>query len=95
MIEKFHPLFDRVLVARDAQEEVTDSGIILSEISQDKKQTGKVIAVGTGKVLTSGITLPMQVNIGDTVYFGKYAGVEMDHDHVLLKEEEILGIIWK
>lgn len=95
MIEKFHPLFDRVLVARDAQEEVTDSGIILSEIGQDKKQTGKIIAVGTGKVLSTGITLPMQVSIGDTVYFGKYAGVEMDQDHVLLKEDEILGIIWK
>lgn len=93
MVEKFRPLFDRVLVMRVANEERTAGGIIIPDVAKEKAQTGKVIAAGLGKVLSDGKVVPMQVKAGDMVFFGKYAGSEVDEQHVVVKEEEILGII--
>ena len=65
MVEKIRPLFDRVLVKRIANEEKTAGGIIIPDVAKEKAQTGKVIAVGTGRVLNDGKVLPMQVKVGD------------------------------
>lgn len=92
MVEKIRPLFDRVLVKRLENEEKTAGGIIIPDIAKEKAQTGKVIAVGTGKVLADGKVLPMQVKINDVVFFGKYAGTEVE-EHVVIREDEILGVI--
>lgn len=95
MFEKFRPLGDRVLVKRLQEEEKTIGGIIIPDAAKEKAQTGVVIAAGNGKTDHSGKTIPMAVKAGDTVYFGKYAGTETGKDHIVLREEEILGILDK
>ena len=92
MMQKIRPLFDRVLVKRLAQEEKTSGGIIIPDIAKEKGQTGKVIAVGPGKFI-EGKYIPVQVKVNDTVFFGKYAGTEASSDYIIIKEDEILGVI--
>lgn len=92
MINKLRPLYDRVLIQRLELEEKTASGIIIPDIAKEKGQTGKVIAVGGGKVTNDGRVIPMQVKVGDIVYFGKYAGNDTG-EYVVVREDEILGII--
>lgn len=93
MVDKIRPLLDRVLVKRLASEEKTASGIIIPDVAKEKAQTGKVLAVGTGKVLADGKSLSMQVKVGDVVFLPKYAGTEVGTDYIILPEGEILGIV--
>ncbi len=93
MFEKIKPLGDRVLVKRIEEEEMTASGIIIPDAAKEKAQTGSVIAVGPGRRDVAGKPLAMDVKIGDTVYFGKYAGAEAGKDYLIIKEDEILGVI--
>ncbi len=93
MIEKIRPLLDRVLVKRLELEEKSEGGIIIPDVAKEKAQTGKVVAVGTGKVLSDGKVQQMQVKVGDVVFLPKYAGTEANKDHIIIKEEEILGIV--
>lgn len=95
MMEKIRPLFDRVLVKRLPLEEKTAGGIIIPDVAKEKAQTGKVVAIGNGRLDNQGKVVPMQVKIGDVVFFGKYAGTEANDEHVIIKEEEILGIVEK
>jgi len=96
MFEKFRPLGDRVLVKRLEGEEKTAGGIIIPDAAKEKAQTGKVIAVGTGRKDVNGKTIAMDVNLNDVVYFGKYAGTELaDKDHLIIREDEILGVVEK
>lgn len=93
---KIRPLYDRVLVKRIDPKEQVRGGIIIPDTAKEKPMEGKVIAVGAGRVDEHGKTVPMQVKKGDTVLFGKYAGSELkidDVDHLILKEDEIFGII--
>lgn len=76
MVEKIRPLFDRVLIQRLAQEEKTQGGIIIPDTAKEKAQTGKVVAIGAGRIVGEGKIIPMQVKVGDVVFFGKYAGTE-------------------
>ena len=89
MVEKIRPLLDRVLVKRLANEEKTEGGIIIPDSAKEKAQTGKVIAVGTGRVLNDGRVVPLQVKVGDIVFLPKYAGTEASPEHVIIREEEI------
>ncbi|HEV2600685.1 MAG TPA: co-chaperone GroES [Candidatus Babeliales bacterium] len=92
MFDQFRPLGDKVLVKRIEQEEKTAFGIIIPDAAKEKAQTGVVLAVGPGRF--NGTTVvPMNVAIGDKVYFGKYSGTEADRDHLIIKEDDILGII--
>jgi len=93
MFEKFRPLGDRVLVERIEDEEKTAGGIFIPDAAKEKAQTGKVIAVGTGRIDTSGKVTPLHVNVGDMVYFGKYSGTEAGKEYLIVREDEILGII--
>ena len=93
MFEKFRPLADRVLVRRLEEETMTASGIIIPDAAKEKAQTGKVLAVGPGKLDDKGTRIPMHVKVGDTIYFGKYAGTELGDDHLIIREDEILGIV--
>ena len=93
MFKNFKPLHDRVLVERIKGEEKTSGGIIIPSAAQEKGQTGKVLAIGTGRVDHNGAVHPLQVKVGDTVYFGKYSGTEIDDAQVILREDEILGIV--
>lgn len=93
MFEKLKPLGDRVLVKRIEAEERTASGLYIPEGAKEKAQTGAVIAVGAGRRDVTGNLLPMAVKVGDMVYFGKYSGTEAGKDYLIVKEDEILGVV--
>lgn len=95
MFQKFRPLGDRVLIKCLEGEEKTASGIIIPDAAKEKAQTGSVVAVGPGRYDTNGNTVPLNVKVGDTVYFGKYSGTEAGDDYLIIREEEILGVVEK
>ena len=93
---KLQPLNDRIVVKRTEEEEVTKGGIIIPDTAKEKPMEGKIIAVGSGRIEEDGTKRALEVKVGDRVLFGKYAGTEIkieDKEHVILKEDEILGII--
>ena len=92
---KVKPLGDKLLVEVLEAEEKTKGGIILPDTAKEEKTEGKVIAVGSGKILESGKIQPLEVKTGDRILFGKYAGDEILLDgkkHKILKESEVLAI---
>lgn len=93
MFEKMKPLGDKVLVKRIEYEDKTPGGIIIPDAAKEKAQHGKVIAAGPGKVTTEGRVLPLAVKAGDTIFFGKYAGTEAGDDYLIIREDEILGVV--
>ena len=93
---KVKPLQDRLVVKRIEEEEKTKGGIIIPDAAKEKPQEGRVIAVGDGKVLESGLRAPVSVKAGDKVLFGKYSGTEIKIDgeeHLILREDDVLAII--
>ena len=96
MAAKLKPLQDRILVRRLEEKEVKKGGIIIPDTAKEKPQEGTVIAVGSGKLDEAGKRVALEVKAGDKVLFGKYAGTEIkidDVDHIILREDEILGVI--
>ena len=90
------PLGDRVLVKRMEPEQKVKSGIIIPDTAKEKPLEGKVIAVGAGRLDDNGKRVALDVKAGDRVLIGKYIGTEVkidDVEHVIVREEEILGII--
>lgn len=98
-MKKFRPLQDRILVKRlENNENKTSGGIIIPDTAKEKPQEGEVIAVGNGKRLDDGKVSPLDVKVGDRILFGKYSGSDIKIDgveHLILREEEVLGIIEK
>ena len=95
---KIRPLQDRIIVKRVEEEEKTKGGIIIPDTAKEKPMEGKVIAVGKGKVLEDGKINPLDVKVGDRVLFGKYSGTEVKIDgeeHLIMREDDILGVIEK
>jgi len=95
---KIKPLQDRIIVKRIEEEEKTKGGIIIPDSAKEKPMEGEVIAVGSGKVLDNGTKQPLEVKEGDRILFGKYAGTEVkinDVEHLIMREDDILGIIEK
>jgi chaperonin GroES len=95
---KVRPLQDRILVRRVAEEEKTKGGIIIPDTAKEKPAEGEVIAVGNGKVDDKGKVRPVGVKKGDRVLFGKYSGNEIKIDgvdHLILREDDILGVLEK
>ena len=90
------PLGDRVLVKRMEPEQKVKSGIIIPDTAKEKPLEGKVVAVGAGRLDDNGKRVAPEVKAGDRVLIGKYIGTEVridDVEHVIVREEEILGII--
>jgi chaperonin GroES len=93
---KVKPLYDRILVKRIEEKEQKRGNIIIPDTAKEKPMEGKVIAVGSGKLDDDGKRIPLEVKVGNRVLFGKYAGTEIkidDDEHVILREDEVLGII--
>ena len=93
---KFKPLHDRLLLKPTTAETKTKSGIIIPDTAQEKPMQGEVIAVGSGKRLEDGRLQPMGVKVGDKVIFCNWSGTEVKLDgvdHVILKEEDLFGIL--
>lgn len=90
------PLGDRVVIELLESEEKTASGIVLPDSAKEKPQEGKVVAVGTGRVLDSGERVALEVAEGDRIIFSKYAGTEVKYEgkeYLLLRENDILAVI--
>jgi len=93
---KFTPLHDRILIRRIEEAETTRGGIILPDTAKEKPQEGEVISVGKGKINEDGKVRPLDVKEGDRILFGEYSGTEIKldgEDFVIMREEEVLGII--
>ena len=91
------PLADRIIVEGLVKEEKPSSGIYLPDTAaKEKPQTGKVIAVGKGKVLENGTRVEPEVKVGEVVVFAKYSGTEVkveDKDYLILSERDILAVL--
>ena len=90
------PLHDRVLVKRIEEAESIRGGIIIPDTAKEKPQQAEVIAVGDGKLLDNGERVACEVKAGDRILFGKYSGSEIrieGDEYLILKEDEILGIL--
>ena len=95
---KLKPLDDNVVVKPQEAEAVTAGGIVLPESAKEKPLMGKVVAIGTGKLLDSGKRGTMSVKKNDVVLYGKYGGSDVEVDgteYKILRESEILGIVEK
>ena len=95
---KIRPLQDRVIVKRVKEEEKTKGGIIIPDTAKEKPIEGEVIAVGAGKTLDDGTLRKPEVKPGDRILFGKYSGTEVKiegDEHLILREDDILGVIEK
>ena len=92
------PLNDKVLVVRIKEIEKTPGGIFVPDTAKEKPQEGKVVAVGPGKWDENGKRIPLDVKKDDRVLFGKYSGNEITIEgveHLIMREDDILGIIGK
>jgi chaperonin GroES len=90
------PLRDRLLVTRIIEEEQRVGGIIIPDNAREKPQQGKVVAVGRGRLTDKGDLIPLDIQTGDVVLFGKYAGTDIKLDgidYLILREEDVLGVV--
>ena len=90
------PLGDRIVIKQLEAQEKTKSGLILPDSAKEKPQEGKVVAVGTGRLLDDGATKTLEIKTGDRILYGKYAGTEVSvegQDYVILREEDVLAIV--
>jgi len=98
MAVNIRPLHDRVIVRRIEEGEQVRGGIIIPDTAKEKPQEGEVFAVGKGKRLEDGKVVPLDVQPGDRILFGKYSGSEIKLDGtecLIMREDEILGILEK
>lgn len=94
-IDGFTPLYDRILVRRQAAKSMTGA-LYIPEDAREKPQEGDVLSAGQGRVNESGQVFPLNVKTGDRILFGKYAGTEITLDGeqlLIMREEEVLGIL--
>jgi len=94
---KIRPLHDRVVVRREEEEAKTAGGILLPGSAQEKPNQGEVVAVGSGRILDNGDQRAVDVKVGDTVVFGKYAGqdtIDVDGEElIILSETDIKAVV--
>ena len=92
---QIRPVGNRVLVKR-LEEDTVQGGIILPDSAKKKQEAAEVVALGTGKTLKDGSTLPIPVKVGDRILMDKYAGQEVsvdDEDFVILSADDIVAIV--
>ncbi|MEK6539648.1 MAG: co-chaperone GroES [Deltaproteobacteria bacterium] len=95
---KIRPLHDRILVKRLEEDEKTKGGIIIPDSAKEKPMEGEAIAVGPGRLGDDGKRIPMDVKAGDRILYSKYGGTDIKIEgveHLILREEDILGIVVK
>jgi chaperonin GroES len=91
------PLHDRILVKRIEEKETVKGGIIIPDTAKEKPQEGEVVAVGAGK-LHEGKRMPLDVQVGDRVLFGKYSGNDIkidEQEYLILREDDVLAKLGK
>ena len=93
---KFRPLHDRVVVKRIDAEEKSAGGIIIPDTAKEKPQQGEVVAIGPGGRDEAGKLVPIDLQVGDRVLFGKWSGTEVKIDgteYLIMKENDIMGVL--
>ena len=93
---KIRPLYDRIVVKRIEQQEQLQGGLHIPDSAKEKPQEGEVVAVGKGKRLEDGKVVPLDIQVGDRILFGKYSGsdIKLDGDEFLImREDEVLGVL--
>src|SRR5712675_2006608 len=96
MSMKIRPLYDRIVVKRSEEKEQMHGGLYIPDSAKEKPQEGEVVAVGKGKRLEDGKVVPLDVQPGDRILFGKYSGSEIKLDgdeYMIMREDEVLGIL--
>lgn len=96
MAVNIRPLHDRILAKRIEEKEQVRGGIIIPDTAKEKPLEAEVMAIGNGRVLDDGKTIPLDVKVGDRILVGKYSGNEVkldDVEYIILREEEVLGVI--
>jgi len=90
------PLYDRIVVRRIEEQETKVGGLFIPDSAKEKPQEGEVVAVGKGKRLEDGKLVPLDVQNGDRILFGKYSGSEIRIDGeelLIMREDEVLGVL--
>lgn len=91
------PLYDRIVIKRvEAEAEKTHGGLYIPDSAKEKPQEGEVVSVGKGKRLEDGKIVPLDVQPGDRILFGKYSGSEIKlegEELIIMREDEVLGIL--
>jgi len=93
---KIRPLYDRIVVKRVEEKEQKIGAIIVPDSAKEKPQEGEVVSVGKGKRLEDGKVVPLDVQVGDRILFGKYSGSDIKIDGeelMIMREDEVLGIL--
>jgi chaperonin GroES len=93
---KFRPLHDRVVVRRMEEDTKTSGGIIIPDTAKEKPIQGEVIAVGPGARDETGNLVPLELQVGDRVLFGKWSGTEVKidgEDVLIMKESDVFGVV--
>jgi chaperonin GroES len=93
---KIRPLYDRIVVKRIEEQEQKVGGLFIPDSAKEKPQEGEVVAVGKGKRLEDGKIIPLDVQVGDRILFGKYSGsdIKLEQEELLImREDEVLGIL--
>jgi len=90
----FKPLGNRVVIEpTEDDEQLSSGGIYIPDTAKEKPQEGSVVAIGPGRMSDDGKRIPMEINVGDTVVYSKYAGTEYKEgntDYLVLREDDIL-----
>ena len=93
---KLKPLGDRIVVQpKDEEEAMTASGLVIPDTAKEKPQLGEVLAVGPGE-FKDGDRIPMDVSVGDIVFYSKYGGTEVKYegdDYLILSSRDVLAVI--
>ena len=92
------PLHDRIVVKRLEEKEAMQGGLYIPDSAKEKPQEGQVMAVGKGKKTEEGKLLPLDVQVGDRILFGKYSGSDIKLDgeeYLIMREDEVLAILDK
>jgi chaperonin GroES len=95
-IMNIRPLYDRIVVRRIEEQETKVGGLFIPDSAKEKPQEGEVVAVGKGKRLEDGKVVPLDVQKGDRILFGKYSGSEIRIDGeelIVMREDEVLGVL--
>jgi len=93
---KFRPLHDRVVIRRVEEEGKTAGGIIIPDTAKEKPMEGEIIAVGPGARDEAGKLIPMDLEKGDRILFGKWSGTEIKldgKDLLIMKESDVMGVV--
>jgi len=93
---KIRPLYDRIVVKRLEEKEQMQGGLYIPDSAKEKPQEGEVVSIGKGKRLEDGKLVPLDVQVGDRILFGKYSGSDIKIDgeeYLIMREDEVLGIL--